>query len=62
MRDIKVKDSYGDDLIISKGYTPEDLPAVHLDYDGERAYGLNELDKLIVALQEARYYLTEEVN
>ncbi|MGX5581914.1 hypothetical protein [Bacillus cereus] len=59
MRDIKVKDSYGDDITLSQGYTPEDLPAVHVDYDGDRAYGLNEIDQLIEGLQEWKAYLEE---
>lgn len=59
MREITIKDSYGDEFTLSRGYTPEDLPAVHLDYDGDRAYGLNEIDQLIDALQEWKTYLEE---
>lgn len=61
MREITIKDSYGDEITLSRGYTPEDLPAVYIDFDGDRAYGLNEIDKLIEGIQEWKTYI-EEVN
>lgn len=52
---ITVTDSWGDDLEINTdGTTPNNEVAIYLDYDGDRVFGSNEVDKLIEALQKAK--------